>query len=143
MEKITKIDGKVFYGQRECRSCDDAYRLFREDYHESLGKAYYRRLNMPAREERIHWSGINVTQQRYEQLERQFASDERIACRIMGFLGIGYCRMVGIWDMPDFDECDADDYLEWLFVSGSRALKYVGRGDSAGRTSKRKNTRYR
>ena len=143
METIKKIDGEIYYGDRRCTDSDMAYRLFREDYHKSLGKAYYQRLNIPAREERIHWSGINVSPERYDELRDRFESDERVPCRIMGFLGIGYARMVGTWDLPDHDECDTDDYLEWLFVSGSRALKYVDRKSGNGRTSKRLNTRYR
>ena len=143
MEEITRKEGRIYYGAVLCGNANEAYCRFREDYHKSLGKAYYRRLNRPPRKERIHDSGMYLTEEYHAELERRFKDKERVPCRIMGIVDICYVRMVGIWDCSDIAEQDFDDYMEWLFSRGSNALRLVGRGDMAGRTSKRLKTRYR
>ena len=115
MEQITKVGEAFYYGVRLCRTVDEAYRLFREDFHNSLGKAYYRRLNVPARVERIHGHKTWMTDCRYEEAEKLFSGTGRVKCYIMGMVDISYVYTIGLWDIPDVDEQRIADYMDWLF----------------------------
>ena len=143
MEKIERIGGVLFYGDKKCSDADEVYRRFREDYHRLLGKAVYRRLNVAGRKERIHGSGTYFTEKTGYELERKFGGYGRVPCRIMGFLGIGYVRMVGIWDCPDLPDDEFDSFVDWLFYAYGGAVRMVGRNQKSGRTSNRQNKRYR
>ena len=143
MEKIEKRDGYFYYGDKRCVNADDAYRLFKQDYHRALGKRVYRRLErLGTRMERVHGFGIDFTQEYSDELARRFSGYGRVRCRIMGIVGISYCRMVGIWDMPDVDDDEFPAYLDWLMDRRSNALYVVGRQAGSGRMDKRKK-RYR
>ena len=143
MEKITKVGEKIDYGDKACRNVDAAYRLFREEYHRSLGKAVYRMLNRPPRQERIHGHDSNLRDEEYETSNGRYAETSRVKCRIMGIVDISYVYMVGIWDCPDVDESEFDEYLDWLFDGRTRNLRIVGRGNQAGRTSDRNKVRFK
>ena len=67
----------------------------------------------------------------------------RIRARLLGIVGIAYCRMIGLWDQPDIDEEEYDDWLDWLLGYNSRVLYLVGIKQKAGRTNKRLKKRYR
>ena len=143
MEKITRLGGKIYYGDKVCKHVDAAYSLFREDYHRSLGKAVYRMLNRQPRQERIHGHDSNLRNEEYETLNGRYAKTSRVKCRIMGIVDISYVYMVGIWDCPDVDESEFDEYMDWLFDRRTRNLRIVGRGNQAGRTSDRNKVRFK
>lgn len=128
MEQITKVREAIYYGVRLCHDVDEAYRLFREDFHNSLGKAYYRRLNIPARIERIHGHKTWMTDSRYEEADRRFSGTGRVPCYILGIIDISYVYTIGLWDIPDIDEQRFDDYMDWLF-SRTGALRMMGNGN--------------
>ena len=143
MEKITRREDGLYYGERRCASADEAYQLYREDYHSSLGKRVYRRLNrLGSRKERIHGFGIDFIQEYSDELANRFERYGRAKCRIMGIVGISYCRMVGIWDLPNVNDDDFPAYLDWLLDRRSNALYVVGRRSGSGRMDNRKK-RYR
>ena len=143
MEKIDKRDGCFYYGDECCKSADAAYRRFKDDYHRDLGKQVYRRLErLGARTERIHGFGIDFTKEYSDELAAKYAEYGRVRCRIMGIVGISYCRMVGIWDLPDVPDDQFASYLDWLLDRRSHALYVVGRRAGSGRMDKRKK-RYR
>lgn len=137
MEQITKRDGKFYYGTQRCQSADDAYRKFRTAYHEELGKRVFRRLDKPLRRERVHGFGF-----RFSGDSREFTG-KSVPCRLLGMVGIAYCRIVGCWDFPDIDEEELEKWLDDVFAYGSKALRLVGRKDKAGRTSKLLHKRYK
>lgn len=142
MEQITRVDGRLYYGTKQCMSVDDAYSRFRDDYHRSLGREKSNRLDrLGQRKERIHGFGF-VFSGDVSGLER-FGGGKRYRCRLMGLVGISYVRGVGIWDYPDVADADFDDWLDWIFSRGNKSLITTGICDKVGRTNKRKNTRYR
>ena len=120
MEQITRVDGRLYYGTKQCMSVDDAYSRFRDDYHRSLGREKSNRLDrLGQRKERIHGFGF-VFSGDVSDLER-FGGGKRYRCRLMGL----------------------DDWLDWIFSRGNKSLITTGICDKVGRTNKRKNTRYR
>lgn len=142
MEDITRRDGKFYYGEQECDSVDDAYLRFRMDYHDSLGRDAFRRLDrLGQRRERIHGYGFELPGR--EKLDSEFFGFGRTRYRILGLVGISYCRIVGLWDMPELDDEQFDRWFDWAFSKGSNGLVLVGRKDRSGRTSKRLKTRYK
>ena len=144
MDEITRKDGEYYYGSIRCKSVDDAYCRFREDYHEEIGRRAYRRLNrVGQRQERIHGCGFDFTEDYSNELARKYAGYGRVRCWIMGLVGISYCRMVGIWDWADIDDDAFWEYLDWLFDRRSNATYVVGKNYKAGRTAKNRNRRYR
>lgn len=139
MEQIVKRDGRIYYGEQLCRDADDAYCHFRDEYHRSLGKRAYERLNrLGQRTERVHGYGFVFS----EQLDR---GGVRVSApvRLLGIVEGAYCRGFGGWNLPDYTEEEFEQWFDWAFSKGSGALRLVGRNDKAGRTSKRLKTRYR
>ena len=127
MEQIIRKDGKIYYGSTECDNADHAYRLFRSDYHESLGRVSSLRLDrFGQRKERIHGFGFCLSGQ--ASLAGQFPESPKTGYRILGIVGVSYCRVVGGWDMPPFvtDE-NWEDWLFWAFRKGTKALQLIGR----------------
>ena len=137
MEQITKVDGKYYYGKTFCRDISEAYRLFRNDYHRSLGKRVYRRLDKAPRQERVHGYGFVSSGASWDGDRR------RVPVRLLGLVCGSYCRMLGGWDVPCSTEDEFEQWFEWAFSKGSGALRLAGRKEKAGRTSKRLNARYR
>ena len=91
MEKIEKRDDVFYYGERRCVTADAAYRLFRDEYHKSLGKRVYKRLERyGARTERIHGFGIDFTQEYSDELDLIYYTrftgreEDTICCRKQG-----------------------------------------------------------
>ena len=144
MEQIDKRNGVIYYGNQVCKDADDAYVRFRDDYHASLGRVAYLRLDrIGQRKERVHGFGF-VFDPPFQDAPDEFRGLGRVRCRILGFLGIAYSRIVGAWDLPEFtDEQQYERWLDWAFSKGSGALRTVGRRNKSGRTSKRLKTRYR
>lgn len=137
MEQIRKADGGYYYGTTFCRTADEVYELFRGDYHASLGKKSYRRLNrLGQRKERLHGFGFEFADGTWPQGER-FKALGRVRYYILGLVGISYWRTVGLWDSPKFN--DEDEYWEWFhwaFSRGSGGARLVGLRQKHGRTSK-------
>lgn len=142
MEQIRSVDGRLYYGDFECRDASEAYMRFRDDYHKALGGKYYRRLNMPAREERIHGYGFDFTPEYSEELSRRFECYPTASNRIMGIVDISYCRLVTLDRLPKFTDEEYWKYMDWLFERGTGRLKTEGR-DGSGRTNRNINKRYR
>lgn len=145
VEQISKREGVYYYGEQKCFGPDDAYRKFRDDYHAYLGKAVYRRLNrIGDRRERVHTDGIYFADRGYvEALEGRYGGYGKVTARMMGLIGVAYCKMVGVWDMPDIPEEEQDAWYDWLFCHGSGMLRTVGVKDKVGRTAKNAKKRYR
>ena len=143
MEQIIRKDGQIFYGEKRCIDAEDAYCRFRADYHASIGREAFLRINrIGQREERIHGYGFSFAHM------VSFGGDGRGDCgkvsyRILGLVGMHYCRIVGSWDLPGFTEEEFERWFDWAFSRGSGALRLVGKNDKSGRTSKRLKTRYR
>ena len=128
MEEIRKIGKVIFYGNEACRDADDAYRKFRDDYHESLGKVAWRRLNrIGSRTDRMRGSAT-VFSPDYQIMAFNVPT---VKCRLMGMMGPAYCWMM---DVPDI--CD-DAFWDWLDAAsakGSQLVRMTKRRRS-GRTS--------
>lgn len=139
MEKIEKRKDTFYYGDKACSNAGEAYGLFREDYHKELGKRVYRRLNrVGQREERVHGFGSYYPVKYSDELAEKYGNTGRVRSYLMGIVDISYCRMVGIWDMPDISDDECDAYLDWLVDRKSNALYLVGRNVKTGRTATRK-----
>lgn len=144
MEKIERIDGNIYYGDKLCSSVDAAYVLFRDDYNKSVGKRAYERLSrLGSRTERIHGQGFDFTNEYSEYLAEQFKGYGRVECIIMGMVGIAYCNMISTEAAYDLEEDAFWKWVDWVFDKRSHALKMIRRRDGAGRTSKRLKRRYR
>ena len=143
MEQIVRRDGQIYYGERRCIDADDAYRRFRDDYHRSLGRIAYERLNrIGQREERVHGYGF-VYQSEVDFGGMDGGAVGKVPVRILGIVAGAYCRGVGAWDIPCESDEEFERWFEWAFARGSGVLRLVGRNDRAGRSSKRNNVRYR
>lgn len=139
MEQIVRKDGRIYYGDWLCSDADGAYRLFRQDYNASIGRAAFLRLNrLGQREERIHGFGFDFA--RKPAIPAGISG--RLVVRDLGLVGISYCKMLGSWDIPCETEDEFERIFDWAFSRGSGALRTVGK-DKSGRTSKRLKTRYR
>lgn len=143
MEKITKREGCYYYGENRCQDADDAYERFRNDYHESLGKRVYRRLNrVGQRVERVHEFGFCFAGE--WRTGSPDVQPRLVSTRLLGLVCGSYCRMLGEWDIPgEVRELDFEEWYDRTFSAGSKALRLVGRKAKAGRTSKLQNKRYR
>ncbi len=140
MEQITRKDGRIYYGQRKCEDADDAYRRFRNDYHESVGrKAFFRLDRLGQRMERVHGFGFDFDGPVLPVKEHY----GKTKYRLLGLVDISYCRLVGLWDMPELGDGEWERWLDWAFSRNSGALSLVGRNDKSGRTARRLNARYR
>ena len=109
MEQITRKDGVFYYGNLPCRDADDAYCRFRDDYHRSIGRQAFERLNrLGQRKERIHERGF-VFSGEIGTVHPLFPGS--VVGRMLGLVGTSYCRIIGGWDV----HCGADEEFErWL-----------------------------
>lgn len=143
MEQIARHNGIIYYGSVPCRTVDEAYRMFRNDYHKELGRQMCYRLNSRARKERVHGYKSYYTSGRSRDLNEKFSGYQRVKCWQMGLVGLSYCHAIGCWYMPEFDsEDDLDDFIDWLLDANSNALQVIGRKNKTGRTGKQRK-RYR
>lgn len=127
-----------YYGTVRCASADDAYLEFRAEYHSFIGRDSSRRLDrIGQRKERIHEFGFCR-----DSAYGGEGFPAKVRYRILGLVGIHYCRVVGIWDIGGLEEEAVEEWIERAFTRGSGMLRLVGK-DKSGRTSKRLNTRYR
>lgn len=144
MEQIVRLNGTLYYGDRICRNADDAYRLYREDYHRRLGRRVFKRLNYPDRLERVHGFHVYYTDDMRRRLESEFSLvDVGIPCRILGISGISYCYAFSLQDCPDYEEEKFYRWIDWALMNYGSVLKLVGRNTRSGRTSKRNKITHR
>lgn len=142
MEQITKKGSSFYYGAVKCISSDEAYRMFREDIHSSIGRDSTKRLNrLGQRTDLIHWRGF-VFDRGYFSPDR-YEYDTAVNSRIIGIIGSSYCRIIGLWDIPDIDDAESDYFFDWLLEDGNRALRLTNRKGGLGRNNKRHNKNYR
>lgn len=142
-KKITRKSDVFYYGVQVCRSADDAYCRFRDDYHAFLGKRAYRRLNVQEREERIHGLNFYFSDALAKSLDVEFgAPDKRIPCMLLGLVGISYCWCLDGSNAPDYEDDVFERWLDWFLLHANDLMKKIGLNDKVGRTSKNKR-RYR
>lgn len=142
-EKITRKSDVFYYGVQTCRNADDAYCRFRDDYHASLGKRAYRRLNVQEREERIHGLHFYFSDALAKSLDLEFGvPNQRIPCRLLGLVGISYCWGLDGANVPDYEDERFGRWLDWFLLHANDLMKKIGLNDGVGRTSKNKR-RYR
>ncbi len=138
MEQITKREGTIYYGEQRCTDIDAAYGLYRRDYHKSVGRAAYKRLDrLGQRRERVHGYGFV-----FERCPAYEGVQEKVRTRLLGLVSGSYCRIFGCWDVPCGDEA-FDDWFDFVFRKGSGLVSLVGTNEKAGRTSRRLRRRYR
>ena len=140
MEQIVRREGKLYYGDILCRNAEEAYDRFRRDYHRSIGKAVYRRLDRYGhRVERVHGFGF-YRDEPYRPTHE--IPNIKVPYVLLGLIGTSYVRMIERKDIPVDDEA-LDDWLEVALTKGSGLLRLTGRKSRTGRTSKRLKRRYR
>lgn len=145
MEQITRAEGGgYYYGSHYCRTADDAYEHFRNDYNESMGRQLYKRLSrLGQRKERVHAVGF-VFAPGMEPDGSEFEGLPRTKCRLLGFTGISLGRSVGCWDTPHFEDDEIyERWFDWAFSHGSNALRLVDLKHKHGRTNRKLRKRYR
>lgn len=141
MEQIERINGILFYGKDQCKDVEELYRRFREDYHRSIGRAAYKRLNrIGSRHERVHESGLIFSERRHNPIG---VSERMVPVRFLGLISGAYCKVLCGWDLPEGTEEELEQWIDWAFSKGSGALRIVGKNLKTGRTSDRLNKRYR
>ena len=142
MEQITKKDGVFYYGDQKCDNVEDAYLRFRREYHDSIGRKAFRRLDrLGQRRERIHGFGFCFPED--DPIHRLSFSLPRRRCELLGLVGIHYFWMIHLSDLHDLTEKEFDDYLDWALRKGSKALIFSGRRKKLGRTSKNLRKRFK
>lgn len=140
MEQITRKGGIVYYGDRQCSTVNEAYSRFRYDYHESLGRVAYRRLNrLGTRKERVHGYGfVFKDTPDFRDIRRT-----KIPVYLLGIVSGSYCRILSGEYIPEGTEEEVEHWIDWAFCESSKALRLVGLKYKMGRTSNRLNTRFR
>jgi len=138
MEQIVKRDGVYYYGETRCDDADHAYRLFRADYHRSVGKVSWLRLDrIGRRTERIHDQHAYFIPGAVEDKRFSGCAARPVPIRLLGIIGISYCYILGMRDYPmGLDEESVARWLDWAFTEQGQKFSLVGRKEKAGRTSK-------
>lgn len=134
MKPIEKRGGKIFYGDCECADVDCAYDMFREDYHKSIGRVAFKRLDrLGQRVDRIRGFGFVFD---YIPSCREELISDKLTYRILGLTDISYGRIFGVWDIPDMEDDEFEGWFDRVFMKNSGLLRLVGRNIKTGRTSK-------
>ena len=137
MEQITSHDGVFYYGGQRCDDIEDLYQRFRRDYHDSIGRKAFRRLDrLGQRKERVHGFGFVFG----DREGMVYGQQPRRECFLLGLVNVSYCWIVGLSDVRDES---VDAYVDRLFEKGSGMLKFIGKRSGLGRTSKLLKKRYR
>ena len=141
MEQIIRKDGRLYYGERVCRDADDAYRRFRRDYNESVGRVAFYRLNrFGSRKDRVRDIGIVCSSKPSCPVQ----DEVRVPVMHMGMLAGCYCKTIGGYDIPDgVDEDNLLDWVNWVFCHKEKHYRLVGLKTRVGRTSKNINRRFK
>lgn len=133
MEQITRdSNGDIFYGTHKCKSVDDAYHMFRTEYHIGLGRNAHKRLDRVCqRGEHVHGYGFVFSGGK--QVRGGEFPVRRVRCHLMGLIGISYVRSIGVWDYADVPDDRFDDWLDTIYERGSGLLYTAGLRKSLGR----------
>ena len=135
MEQIRRIDGKLYYGERECVDIEEVYRRFRDDYNRSIGKAVHLRLDrLGSRKERVHGFGIVRP---YSYVLQKCGPTVKVKYRLLGLINLCYWWTV---DIQSVDEDIFDDWVDYAFTKDSGALMYVGKVNRKKKKRKQKIT---
>lgn len=122
MEQIVKKDGQLYYGTIQCKSVNDAYNAFRKDYHSSLGKAVYQRLDrLGQRKEYLHGYGFIFDSSSVSEWKP--GERHRYNCYILDKVDLGYVRTIGCWDYPDIKEEEFEKWLDWVYERGKGRMR--------------------
>lgn len=139
MEQIARIDGVLYYGSVVCKSIDDAYSRFRDDYHQSIGRDSNKRLNrLGQRTERVHGFGFHFT----DEPSSEYLT-HRVDCWLLGLLDINYTRAIGTWSYADVPEDSFADWLDTVFSAKVKHVRMLGFKDKVGRTSRHIKKRFK
>ena len=140
MEQITRQDGIIYYGSRRCETSDEAYLRFRNDYHKSIGRVSFKRLNrLGSRKERVHGFGfVFKTVPDFSDI-----TPKKIPVYLLGIMAGAYCKCMSGEYIPDGTDEEIEHWIDWAFCSETKALRLVGKKQKTGRTSKRLKTRFR
>lgn len=123
MEQIVRKDGQIYYGRIRCVDADDAYSRFRDDYHASIGREAFLRLNrLGQRSERIHGFGFDFTKQ-IEDPGNEFRRYGTVLYRMAGRIGISYLRVFGLHDYRSVPDEEFEQWFDWALSRGSGAMK--------------------
>ena len=121
MEQIVRRDGQIFYGRIRCLDADDAYCRFRSDYHASIGRQAFLRLNrLGQRRERVHGFGFDFAKRiGYNDFKRYGT----VLYHLAGKMGISYLRVFGINDYVAVPDEEFERWFDWALSRGSGAMK--------------------
>ena len=123
MEQIVRKDGRIYYGERPCRDAEEAYEWFRDDYHASIGREAFLRLNrLGQRSERIHGFGFDFAR-RIEDNGDEFRRYGTVLYRMAGRIGISYLRVFGLFDYASVPDEEFERWFDWALSRGSGAMK--------------------
>lgn len=123
MEQIVRRDGQIFYGRIRCMDADEAYCRFRSDYHASIGRQAFLRLNrLGQREERVHGFGFDFTR-RIGDPEDEFRRYGTVLYRMAGRVGISYLRVFGLFDYESVPDEKFERWFDWALSRGSGTMK--------------------
>lgn len=123
MVQIVRKEGRLYYGERPCRDAEEAYEFFRNEYHASIGRQAFLRLNrLGQRTERIHGFGFDFAKP-LDYRGEEFRRYGTVRYRMVGKNGISYMRIFGIHDYGHIPEEIFEEWLDWALSRGSGALK--------------------
>lgn len=123
MEQIVRRDGRIYYGKRPCRDAEEAYEFYRNDYHASIGREAFLRLNrLGQRSERIHGFGFDFARP-LDYRGNDFRRYGTVLYRLAGRIGISYLRAFGLYDYESVPEERFDEWFDWALSRGSGAMK--------------------
>lgn len=123
MEQIVRRDGRIYYGERPCRDAEEAYEFYRNDYHASIGREAFLRLNrLGQRSERIHGFGFDFARP-LDYRGNDFRRYGTVLYRLAGRIGISYLRVFGLYDYESVPDERFDEWLDWALSRGSGAMK--------------------
>ena len=141
MERTVRRSGRLFFGDTPCGDADEAYRAFRNAYHESLGRKSYRRLDAKERKERVHGFRAYFTDEYGAALESEFGSVStrvlhvKVLFYMLGIAVTSYCRIASSERMPDYEEERFFRWLDWMMMHSDRTMRTVSLRDNSGRGS--------
>lgn len=137
-------DGLLYYGNTVCQSPDEAYKLFREDYHKSIGRDANRKLNREGqRTDVLHWKGFTLSKPYFEYLKSKWEGFQTVRSSVIGILQTSYCRTVACEGLEKVDDSSIDECLDWVLSDCSNVLVLVNRKNGLGRTNRKNKSTFR
>lgn len=121
MEQIVRRNGRIYYGERPCRDAEEAYDFFRDDYHASIGRQAFLRLNrLGQRKERVHGFGFDFAKRIGDDDFKRYGT---VLYHMAGKMGISYLRVFGINDYVAVPDEEFEQWFDWALSRGSGVLK--------------------